>query len=236
MSTNRVLLALALLLPLASCASTPATAPATGTSERVARPTPPHEIIMRPVGSASSGADGFETRFEFEVRSPLELSRNSLVQELRQEVILERADGTEQRRAFTLVEAFRLQYAWTDAGGLRHYRMNPGVSDRHAMVGFEQLPPEVIGIRLTRTMFIYVANVREADFTDFGFAHLPHNEDRTVVTNAPRKFNARYQARHETRGRVMHSGDALGLEYTIHYTDKRNDGRDPSFRVELGSR
>ncbi len=232
MSTNRVLLALALLLPLASCASTPAEI----TQAREARPSPPYEIIMKPVGAAQADPDGFETRFEFEVRSPLELSRNSLVQELRQEVILERADGTELRRAFTLVEAFRLQYAWTDANGLRHYRMNPGVSDRHAMVGFDQLPPEVVGIRLTRTMFIYVANVREADFTDFGFAHLPRNEDGTVVTNAPRKFNARYQARHETRGNVMHSGDALGLEYTIHFHDKRNDGRDPSFRVELGSR
>lgn len=229
MSANRLILLL--LLPIAACAS----APEAALPERELRTSPPYQITLRPVGHPHASPDGFEHRFQFEVVSFLDLQRNSLVQELRQETILERKDGTEERRTFALVEAFRMHYVYTDAAGLRHYRMNTGVNDRHAMMGFESLPQHIVGVRVKRTMFIYIANVAEADFTHYGFAHLPHNEDGSVVTDAPAKFNAEYQEQYQTRGRIMHSADALGLRYTIHYAYKRNDGRHPSFRVEHGS-
>jgi hypothetical protein len=217
-------LALVVLLGLlAGCAFSPVV-------ERQFRESPAYTVLVKPQGAASVNTDGFKTRLEFEVVSELDLARNSLVQELTQEIVLEYRDGSTSKRAFTLVEAFRLRLAFTDAQG-NHYRLQPGQNDMHSIKGLDKLPKDVVGVTVNRHVFAYVANVYGADFTDHGFAHLPMNQDGSVVTQAPEKFNESYQSKHETRGRVEDAADSRGLIYRISYHLARGGGS-PRFVVD----
>ncbi|MCA8915790.1 MAG: hypothetical protein KDB90_10300 [Planctomycetes bacterium] len=204
------------------------------TVERQERISPPYQVMVRALGPASVSDDGFDARFEFEVVSPLDLHRNSLVQELKQTITFEYEDGSTRERQLTLVEAFRLRLEYVDAARQYHYRIYAGQSDRHSMRGMNDLPDDVTAVRISRRVFAYVANVVGADFTDAGFAHLPRNEDGTVVSEIPEKFNSNYQSKHVTRGSVANSGDSLGLTYRINYRLVRNSGDGPQFVVDRG--
>lgn len=222
-----LLLAAVIALAVAGCSSQQVV-------ERQVRPTQPYTIHVKPLGPARVSADGFETRLEFEVASPLNLQRNSLVQELHQKFTLKYANGRTKVRTLTLVEAFRLQFSHRDPAGRYHYRIATGQSDRHAMRGINDLPPDVVAVRIDRTVFAYVADVAGADFTPAGFAHLPRNEDGNVVSNIPSRFNEQYQQNHEMRGYVHNSGDSMGLTYNMSYRLVRNDRRTPQFSVYHG--
>lgn len=202
--------------------------------ERQARPSPPYSITLKPLGPARVSPDGFDSRFEFEVVSALDLQRNSLVQELHQRFILEYADGRTKERTLSLVEAFRLRFSHRDAAGRYHYRIWIGQSDRHSMRGVNDLPSEVVAVTIVRSVFAYVANVDGAEFTPSGFAHLPKNEDGNVVSNIPERFNENYQKKYEMRGVVTNSGDSLGLTYNMRYRLVRDNKRSPQFSVYHG--
>ncbi|MBX3459470.1 MAG: hypothetical protein KF696_05790 [Planctomycetes bacterium] len=219
------ILSLALLLALAGCSSTQA-------PERQVRPSPPHTIHVTPFGHAVATSDGFSARIEIEVVSFLNLERNALVQELEQEVVLERANGATSRRSFTLVEAFRLERTYVDFAGRNHYRLQLGQRDHHSITGLDDLPADVVGVTINRRVFAYVANVYGADFTDSGFAHLPRNQDGDVVSEPPRNFNQRYQDSHETRGWVQDAGDSLGLTYRMRYHFVRTPSGSPGFVLD----
>ena len=65
-----------------------------------------------------------------------------------------------------------------------------------------------------RVMVCYLAKVEGADWNEFGFAHLPANMDG-VKTNVPPSFNAAYQLKHETRGRIVkRSSETLTWRFT----------------------
>lgn len=227
-STFRPLTLGALLLALlaAGCSSSPAKI------ERQQRESPPYSIIVRQERSARVSSDGFSATFGFEVISPLDLARNSLVQELTQEVVLERKDGSTSTRSFGLVEAFKLERVFIDAQGQNHYRLLFGQGDHHSIKGLSELPPDVVGVTVKRRVFAYVANVYGADFTSNGFAHLPRNQDGSVVTEAPRKFNELYQDFHETRGWLEDAADSLGLVYRIEYHLVRTGSGSPQFVMD----
>ncbi|MCB9932058.1 MAG: hypothetical protein H6841_01410 [Planctomycetes bacterium] len=202
--------------------------------EREERESPPYEVIVRSLGPAVVSKDGFDTRFEFEVISPIDLRRNSLVQELRQVITFEYDNGTTRQRELTLVEAFRLRLAYVDGSQRYHYWILPGQSDRHSMRGMNELPEEVVAVHIQRNVFAYVADVSGADFTDAGFAHLPRNQDGNVVSRIPERFNEEYQRKHDTRGMVLNSGDSLGMNYRISYRLVRTGGLNPQFVVDHG--
>ena len=215
-------------LLLGACAAPPAVI------EREQRPSPLYEITVRALGPARVSNDGFDARFEFEVTSPHDLQRNSLVQELQQVFTLEYKDGTTRKRTLTLVEAFKLRFSHVDSARRFHYRIFTGQSDRHSMQGVNDLSSDVVAVRIERRVFAYVANVHGADFTAAGFAHLPSNEDGSVVSKVPTRFNEGYQRYHETRGEILHSGDARGLTYVIDYRLVRDRGQSPQFIVDHG--
>jgi hypothetical protein len=217
-------------LLVAGCAASPEPV-----IEREVRDSLPYSITVRPTAPAVVTADGFRAELEFEVVSPYDLRRNSLVQELRQEVLIEYRNGRVERRAMTLVEAFLLRLAYVDAAGLSHYRLLAGQRDNHSLYGLgEGLAPQVVRVSVRRDVFAYVANVYDADFTRSGFAHLPHNQDGSVVTNAPPTFNRHYQQRYQTMGRVTDSGDSLGIVYRFEYELRPNEG-ETSFIVSKHS-
>jgi hypothetical protein len=199
--------------------------------ERQHRESPPYTISVLSRGPATVTSDGFSARLAFEVVSQLDLQRNSLVQELTQEVVLEYRNGSTSRRSFNLVEAFRLRPGFKDAMGMNHYRLEPGQNDHHSLKGLDKLGRDVVGVTVNRRVFAYVANVYGADFTDFGFAHLPQNQDGSVVTEAPPTFNETYQTEHATRGRIVDAADSLGLVYRISYHLSR-EGGSPKFVLD----
>lgn len=217
-----------LLLVLAGCS-------APQVIERQTRESPPYEVIVHASGPAEVSKDGFDARFEFEVVSLHDLQRNSLVQELKQTITFEYDDGSIRKRELSLVEAFRLRYSHQDGGQRYHYRIYAGQSDRHSMRGMNDLPEEIVAVRIEREVFAYVADVHGADFTAAGFAHLPHNEDGNVVSKIPEKFNEAYQSRHETKGSIKNSGDSRGIVYHINFRLIRTGGQSPQFVVDHGS-
>ena len=223
-----LVIALSIGLVLAACSSSQPLA------ERQHRNVAPYEITEEAVGPARVSRDGFDARFQFEVVSPLDLQRNSLVQELRQTVTLIYKDGKRKKRKLSLVEAFRLRFAGLDGSGRYHYSIFAGQSDRHSMRGLDDLPDDVTAVEINRAVFAYVANVMDADFTPSGFAHLPENEDGNVVSDIPERFNENYQNSHATRGWVRNSGDSLGLTYTINYRLVRDGADNPHFVVDRG--
>ncbi|MBZ0137509.1 MAG: hypothetical protein K8I27_14170 [Planctomycetes bacterium] len=222
-----LLFAVVMAIGVAACSSPQVIA-------RQVRESQPYEIRVKPLGVARVSKDGFDSRFEFEVVSLLDLNRNSLVQELYQKFILEYRDGSTRERTLTLVEAFRLRFSHRDAAGRYHYRIWTGQSDRHSMRGIDDLSRDVVAVTIERTVFAYVANVAGAHFTPAGFAHLPKNEDGSVVSNVPSRFNENYQQNYETRGLVRNSGDSLGLTYEIRYRLVRESERSPQFSVLRG--
>jgi hypothetical protein len=224
------LLRIALLALLAGACASPQTV-----VEREVRPSPPYEVIVRSLGPAQVSDDGFDARFEFEVISPFDLQRNSLVQELRQTITFEYDNGSTRRRELSLVEAFRLRPAYVDGARRYHYRIWAGQSDRHSMRGMNDLPEEVVAVRIQREVFAYVADVSGADFTAAGFAHLPRNQDGSVVSRIPERFNEHYQQNHVMRGMVLNSGDSMGLTYRIDYRLIRTGGQNPHFVVDHSS-
>lgn len=221
------LLLLVSAILVAACASAP-TAPQP-------RESPIYAVEVRPLGPAMVSGDGFEVRVEFEVTSPWPLERNALVQELRQEIVLENLDGAKSVRRLSLVEAFRLRLDYVDAAGLRHYRLVEGQRDAHSLYGLEKLARNVASIEVRRSVFAYVANVADADFTPLGFAQLPRNEDGTLETDTGRCFNAEYQCAYETRGQVKQSADRAGLVYEIAYTLAPEGGERPRFVLQKRS-
>lgn len=224
-----LLIALVIGLAVAACSSSQPQV------ERQQRSVTPYEVSVVPLGPARVSRDGFEARFEFEVTSPLDLHRNSLVQELRQTVTLIYKNGERRKRDLTLVEAFRLRPIGRDAIGHYHYRIYAGQSDRHSMRGLDELSADVTAVEIDREVFAYVANVMEADFTPAGFAHLPENEDGSLVSDIPERFNEKYQSTHEMKGWVRNSGDSRGLTYRIKYRLVRDSANNPRFDVDRGS-
>lgn len=227
--TSLILLA---LLALPGCALF-----SSGRDNRPARqvqPSAPYTITVLARGPATVSDDGFEARFDFEIASPYDLRRNSMVQELRQTITLTHADGGQSRRSLSLVEAFQMRLVSIDAQGLHHYRLMPGQRDRHAMAGMSGYGRDVTRIHIDREVFAYVANVAGADFSASGFAHLPLNEDGTVVSRVGKGFNARYQSNHETRGIVWQSANAYGVIYRMGYTLRRGSPGMPEFFVDYG--
>lgn len=197
-------------------------------------PSEPYSITVRPIGPATVSSDGFEARFDFTVTSPFDLRRNALVQELTQTMTLSHDDGRVTRRTLSLVEAFQLQLHLVEPGGLRHYTLLPYQRDRHSANGLRDIARDIHTIRIDRRVFAYVANVTGADFSPGGFAHLPRNEDGTVVSRVSKGFNASHQADHQTRGRVQHSATASGLTYVMGYTLRRSQPGRPEFVVDRG--
>lgn len=222
-----LLFAAVIVLALGACSSPQVV-------ERQQRESQPYEITVKPLGPARVSNDGFDSRFEFEVISPVDLNRNSLVQELKQKFTLEYRDGSTRERTLTLVEAFRLRFSHRDLGGRYHYKIWTGQSDRHSMRGINDLSRDVKGVTVERAVFAYVANVAGAHFTPAGFAHLPKNEDGSVVSKVPSRFNEDYQQNYETRGSVRNSGDSLGLTYKIRYRLVRDSERSAQFSVLHG--
>ena len=203
--------------------------------ERKQRESLPYEVTVSAAGPAEVSKDGFDARFEFEVVSQVDLQRNSLVQELKQTITFEYDDGSTRERRLSLVEAFRLRASHVDVDGRHHYRIYAGQSDRHSMRGMNDLPEEVVAVRLEREVFAYVADVNGADFTPAGFAHLPQNEDGNVVSDIPEQFNEGYQRRHNMRGEIRNSGDATGLVYRIEFRLVRTGDESPKFVVDRSS-
>jgi hypothetical protein len=217
-----------LVLVVAACSSTQ-------TIERKQRESLPYEVLVRAAGPAEVSKDGFDARFEFEVVSEYELPRNSLVQELKQTITFEYDDGSTRQRELSLVEAFRLRFSHIDGARRYHYRIYEGQSDRHSMRGMDELPDDIVAVRLERDVFAYVADVDGADFTPAGFAHLPCNEDGNVVSDIPDRFNEGYQRNHVMQGWVRNSGDSLGLVYRIQFRLVRNGDVGPEFIVDRAS-
>jgi hypothetical protein len=216
-----------LVLVIAAC-STPQT-----TVERKQRDSLLYEVMVRAVGPAEVSKDGFDARFEFEVVSEFDLQRNSLVQELKQTITFEYDDGSTRERELSLVEAFKLRPpSYRDGDRRYHYRIYAGQSDRHSMKGMNDLPDDVVAVRLEREVFAYVADVENADFTPAGFAHLPQNEDGSVVSDIPDRFNENYQRNHTMQGWVRNSGDSLGLVYRITFRLIRTVDESPQFVVD----
>jgi hypothetical protein len=203
--------------------------------ERKQRESLPYEVTVSAAGPAEVSKDGFDARFEFEVISQFDLQRDSLVQELNQTMTFEYEDGTTRERKLSLVEAFRLRFSHVDANRRHHYRIYAGQSDRHSMRGMNDLPDDVVAVRLEREVFAYVADVDGADFTPAGFAHLPQNEDGNVVSDIPDHFNEGYQRRHKMEGMVRNSGDSLGLVYRIQFRLVRTGDDSPQFVVDRSS-
>lgn len=220
------------LLALPGCAlfqRDPADPPA-----RQIQPSAPYAITVRPLGPATVTDDGFEARFDFHITSPYDLSRTSMVQELHQTTTVTYLDGRVRKRELSLVEAFQLRLWFIEPNGTHHYGLMPGQRDRHAMAGLTGYGADVEKIRIERRVYAYVANVAGADFSDHGFAHLPLNEDGTVVSRVGKGFNAGYQERHETRGRVWHSANAYGVVYRMGYDLRRGSPGMPTFFVDYG--
>lgn len=65
----------------------------------------------------------------------------------------------------------------------------------------------------SRKMKVYLGNVEGTDERN-GFAHLPHNFDKTLFTTVGKNFNKNYQETHETRGKITSVGKEW-LEWSI---------------------
>lgn len=228
-SSALVLLALLVLPGCALFQREPADPPA-----RQIQPSAPYIITVRPLGPATVTDDGFEARFDFHITSPYDLRRTSMVQELHQTMTITYLDGRVRTRELSLVEAFQLRLWSIEPDGTHHYGLMLGQRDRHAMAGLAGYGPDVEKIRIERRVYAYVANVAGADFSALGFAHLPLNEDGTVVSRVGRGFNARYQQQHETRGRVWQSANAYGVVYRMGYDLRRGASGLPGFFVDYG--
>ncbi len=222
-------LIVATLLALPGCALFQSPTP-----ERQIQPSAPYVITVHGRGPATVTRDGFEAKFDFHIVSPYDLRRNSMVQELRQTTTLAYADGSIRRRSMSLVEAFRMRLVSIDGQGMHHYGLMPGQRDRHAMAGVKEYGSDIEKITIEREVFAYVANVVGADFSAGGFAHLPLNEDGTVISRVSKGFNAKYQRDHETRGRIWHSANAYGVIYRMKYNLRRGSPGMPEFFVDYG--
>lgn len=218
---------LLLALALAGCALFQA--PSGPPEDRVLQHSEPYTIAVRSLGASSVTPDGFEARYRFDIISPYDLQRNSLVQELYQTTTLTFADGSISTRRLSLVEAFSLTRRGADTRGNYRYSLMPGQRDRHSVTGLRELGPDVVKVHVERKVFAYVANVHDADFSDGGFAHLPGSEDGLVVSRIGPDFNAEHQRKHKTQGRISDSATAHGLTYGMTYTHMRKSPAPPEF-------
>lgn len=201
---------------------------------RQVQPSAPYSITVRPLGPATVTDDGFEARFDFHITSPFDLRRTSMVQELQQTMTITYLDGRVRTRELSLVEAFQMRLLSIQADGTHHYGLMRGQRDRHAMAGLAGFGSDVEKIRIQRRVYAYVANVAGADFSAYGFAHLPLNEDGTVVSRVGKGFNAHHQENHETRGQVWQSATAYGVVYRMEYDLRRGSAGMPTFFVDYG--
>ncbi len=95
-----------------------------------------------------------------------------------QEVTLD--DGTH------LVEGFRTDGTWDGF-----------MVDRHAWPTLGEV----------RRMKVYLAVVEEADWSPYGFCHLPENMDGSVKTTVSKDFNGQHQMFHKTKGKITAQSD-----------------------------
>ena len=67
----------------------------------------------------------------------------------------------------------------------------------------------------SRIMHLYPAEVRGADWSPNGFAHLPANQAGTVTTNIGLSFNSEHQKNYKTQGYIAKQAPELGACWRI---------------------
>jgi hypothetical protein len=163
-------------------------------------------------------SDGYEVTLGFDLRARGEFAYNSIVQEIVQETVYKRVDGSEIRERLTLVEAFQLHRVGADKDDIVIYRLQPFQRDRHYERGYQSLGSGVCRAEVCRVVRFYAGFVRDADWTSLGFAHLPRNHSGTLITNIPRNFNERHQRGYIIEGQVEADDRANGHIYSMRYS------------------
>ncbi|MBV6516277.1 MAG: hypothetical protein HPKKFMNG_01941 [Planctomycetes bacterium] len=181
----------------------------------------PYALELEIRGEPVHDADGYEVTLAFDLRADGEFAYNAIVQEIVQETVYTRADRSEIRERLTLVEAFQIARVGVDERGKVCYRLLPFQRDRHYERGYLSLGPLIQRADVCRVVRYYPAFVRDADWTNLGFAHLPRNHDGSLVTNIPRNFNERHQRGYIIDGVVEAADRARGRFYSMRYRWQR---------------
>jgi hypothetical protein len=186
-------------------------------------PVPPeklakYELDIEPRGEPTYDADGYEVTLGFDLLAHGEFAYNSVVQEIVQETVYKRTDGSEIRERLTLVEAFRLNRVGVNKDDLVRYRLQPFQRDRHYERGYQSLGSGIARAEVFRVVRFYAAFVRDADWTSLGFAHLPGNRDGSVTTSIPRNFNERHQRGYIIDGQVEADDRAKSKFYSMRFS------------------
>lgn len=189
-------------------------------------PVPPEQLAQYTLelelrGEPTYDADGYEVTLGFDLQAHGEFAYNSVVQEIVQETVYVRSDGSEIRERLTLVEAFRLNRVGVTKDDLVRYRLQPFQRDRHYERGYQSLGPGIARAEVFRVVRFYAGFVRDADWTSLGFAHLPGNRDGSLSTNIPRNFNERHQRGYIIEGHVEADDRAKSRFYSMRYSWKR---------------
>lgn len=192
--------------------------------EGLQRP-PEMRLDVFPLSEPVASPDGFEVVVEFEVSSSGPMPFRHVVQEIRQTMTQVDLAGRTFTDSVSLVEAFRLSYARKSREWLV-FGLEPFQRDRHFDSGYQSGMESLREVTVERRMFVYPALIEDADWTFYGFAHLPSSRDGSLVTRIPANFNRTHQEKHQTRGRVVADARDTGREYLIRYHWVR-DGRSP---------
>lgn len=174
------------------------------------------ELELR--GDPTFDSDGYEVTLGFDLRSKGEFAYNAIVQEIVQETVYKRVDGSEIRERLTLVEAFQLNRVGADKDDTVIYRLKPFQRDRHYERGYQSLGSGVTRAEVCRVVRFYAGFVRDADWTSLGFAHLPQNHSGTLVTKIPRNFNERHQRGYIIEGTVEADDRANSRIYSMRFS------------------
>src|SRR5688572_32061171 len=100
---------------------------------------PPYSLELELRGEPVFDADGYELILGFDLRSKGEFAYNAIVQEIVQETVYKRVEGSEIRERLTLVEAFQLSRVGGDSEKGVRYRLKPEQRDRHFERGYQGL-------------------------------------------------------------------------------------------------
>lgn len=194
----------------------------------------PYTLELELRGEPRHDANGYEVILGFDLRSKGEFDYNAIVQEIVQETIYSRLDGTSLREVLTLVEAFQISRVGADPDGFVRYRLKPFQRDRHYENGYSSLGPSITRAEVYRVVRYYPAYVRDADWTALGFAHLPKNRDGSLHTDIPPSFNERHQRGYIIEGAIVQDDRQNQRWYSMRYSWKRGSdgkpGADFSFR------
>jgi len=174
------------------------------------------KVSVLPRSAPVASHDGFEVIVDFQVEATGPMPYRHLVQEIEQTMTQVGGDGRVHRESVVLVEAFRLSFDGESGGRLR-FGLEPFQRDRHYDSGYASGIEKLREITVERRVRVYPALVEGADWTFYGFAHVPENRDGSLMTNIPPNFNRSHQERFQMRGRVVADAREASREYVLRY-------------------